>query len=211
MHLYDFLAPAYDPILEGIYRPFRTQALARLPDLSGATLLDLACGTGQNFPLLAERIGAQGTIIGVDISSGMLRRARRRVKRTGLTNVSLVEMNATQPDFSARPAVDFILCAYAFTAMRGWKSAFASSWQILKPGGGYLIHDIDGQRRNLHTWAVELATRCRFDEKVWQPLQRVARDFRMDYIEPSAHLFGGRLFVAQGTKPATTTVAPCPS
>ena len=84
---------------------------------------------------------------------------------------------------------------------REWQAAFQNSWNWLKPGGRYLIHDIDGQRRNLHTRAVELATRSHFGDKVWEPLQRACVDFRMDYIEPSAHLFGGRLFVATGTKP----------
>jgi ubiquinone/menaquinone biosynthesis C-methylase UbiE len=63
MPLYDFLAPVYDPVFESIYRPFRTQALERLPAMKGATVLDLACGTGQNFPFLAERIGPRGKIV----------------------------------------------------------------------------------------------------------------------------------------------------
>ena len=60
MPLYDFLAPAYDPIFESIFRPFRTRAFDHLPELKGATVLDLACGTGQNFPFLVERVGPQG-------------------------------------------------------------------------------------------------------------------------------------------------------
>ncbi len=211
MPLYDFLAPAYDPVFESIYRPFRARALELLPDLTGASVLDLACGTGQNFPLLAPRIGALGKIIGVDISSGMLGRARRRASRDGLPNVSLIQMDAARLTPAALEAqtgfssVDFILSTYGFTSMREWESAFRASWALLKPGGGYLIHDIDAEKRTLHVLAVEMATRSHFSEKVWQPLQSTCIDFRMDYLDPSAHLFGGRLFVAYGTKATATT------
>jgi len=210
MLLYDFLAPAYDPALESVYRPFRTRALGLLPARAGASVLDLACGTGQNFPLLAGRLGGQGKIIGVDISSGMLLRARRRAERARLPNVSLVEMNAARLSPATLEAgtdlcaVDCVVCTYGFTAMREWEDAFWSSWNLLKPGGGYLIHDIDGVAGSFHSFAVELATRCDFSKSVWKPLQTVAADFRMDYIDPSAHLFGGRLFVAYGTKPSAS-------
>jgi ubiquinone/menaquinone biosynthesis C-methylase UbiE len=200
MPLYDLLAPAYDSAFEAIFRPFRTRALERLSAVKDATVLDLACGTGQNFPWLAQHVGPQGWIVGLDISSGMLRRARRRGARRGWPDIRLIQMDAAHLcGMEAR--VDLIVCTYGFTAMRGWEAAFQNSWNWLKPGGTYLIHDIDGQRRNLHTWAVELATRSHFGDRVWEPLQRGCLDFRMDYIDPSAHLFGGRLFVATGTKP----------
>ena len=206
MTLYDFLAPAYDPVFESMFLPFRTRALSQLPPMAGTTVLDLACGTGQNFPILAARIGAKGKIIGVDISSGMLKRARHRAHRTALPNVSLVHGDAAQltpSDLETQTclsAVDFVVCTYSFTSMRAWEPAFEASLNLLKPGGGYLVHDIAAERRTLHSTAVEIATRSHFSHQVWKPLQSRGIDFRMDYIDPSANLFGGRLFVAYGTK-----------
>jgi ubiquinone/menaquinone biosynthesis C-methylase UbiE len=205
--------------------------------MKGATVLDLACGTGQNFPFLAERIGPRGKIVGVDISSGMLKKARYRVERSGQVNISLLQADAInlsrdllnsaitvrglilrqdQDDGLLRgkgsahlceaqtgvSSVDCVVCTYGFMAMRQWESVFWSSWSLLKPGGRYLIHDVDAERGNLHAFAVEVATRCNFTHKVWRPLQGACIDFRMDYLDPSAHLFGGRLFVASGAKPA---------
>jgi hypothetical protein len=97
--------------------------------------------------------------------------------------------------------VDSVVCSYGFTAMRDPESAFWAAWEILRPGGSFLILDIHAAERTLHARAVELVTRCRFSDAAWQPLQRASADFRMDYLDPSAHLFGGRLFVAWGTKP----------
>ncbi|BAS09291.1 match to protein family HMM PF08241 [Arthrobacter sp. Hiyo4] len=54
-------------------------------------MLDIGCGTGLNFPLLQERIGAAGTIVGIDRSAGMLRQARRRAEARGWQNVILIQ------------------------------------------------------------------------------------------------------------------------
>ena len=216
MVLYDFLAPAYDPVFEKIYRPFRERALEKLSPLPGARVLDLACGTGQNFPLLARSMGPQGHLIGVDISSGMLDRARRRPLPDG-PRVSLIRGDSTEltpallQTETGADSVDFVICSYGLTSMSDPVAAFRASWEVLKPGGGYLINDVHASPRTLHARAVELATRSRFNEQAWQPLREAASDFRMDYLDPSAHLFGGRVFVAWGTKPRAATPSPCPS
>jgi ubiquinone/menaquinone biosynthesis C-methylase UbiE len=204
---YDFLAPAYDAAFEEIYRPFRAQALNHLPSLAGARVLDVACGTGQNFSLLADRVGEKGKIIGVDISAGMLKRAQARAGREAMRNVSLLKVPAKVLSASlletetADTSIDFVISTYGFTSMRDWESAFEASWDLLRPGGGYLIHDIYAATRNWHSLAVETVTRCDFSQTSWKALRDRSVDFRMDYLDPSAHLFGGRLFVAYGTKP----------
>ncbi len=216
MPLYDFLAPAYDVAFEKTYRPFRERALEKLTVSPGARVLDLACGSGQNFPLLAPLLGSQGHLIGLDVSRGMLRFARRRSLPEG-PRVSLIHGDAGQLTSALLEAetgaslVDFVLCTYGFTAMRDPEAAFRASWSVLKPGGGYLINDIHAAPRTLHARAVELATFSRFDEFAWRPLREAASDFRMDYLDPSAHLFGGRVFVAWGTKPRAAHPPPCPS
>ncbi|HEY66016.1 MAG TPA: methyltransferase domain-containing protein [Caldilineae bacterium] len=44
----------------------------------GATVLDVGCGTGVLFPILLETMNGAGRIVGLDISSEMLRRARAK-------------------------------------------------------------------------------------------------------------------------------------
>lgn len=45
----------------------------------GQTVLDVACGTGQNFDLFLEQIGPEGCLLGLDYSTGMLRKAQERL------------------------------------------------------------------------------------------------------------------------------------
>ena len=200
MVLYDYLAPFYDPVLQPLYRPFRQRALEKLPELAGETVLDLACGTGQNFPTLMRRIGPGGRLIGVDLSSGMLQRADRWRKKKSHNNIKLLHLKATELENLPLQA-EHVLCTYGFTAMREWESAFRVSWNLLRPGGTYLIHDIYAEQPTFHSRTVEKVTNSDFSRRSWELLQGVGNDFRMEFIDPSTWLFGGRLFVATGVKP----------
>ncbi|MEO5898921.1 MAG: methyltransferase domain-containing protein [Ilumatobacteraceae bacterium] len=87
--LYDLLS--FERLL---YRRPRERLLAMLGPLPGATVVDVGCGTGRNLGGLRELVGPHGRIIGIDASTSMLRRARRRAKAAGWANVRLVEGHA---------------------------------------------------------------------------------------------------------------------
>lgn len=203
MALYDFLAPGYDPILGPIYAPFRRRALELLGIERGATVLEVACGTGLNFPQLVSAVGPEGKIIGVDIAEGMLRRARRKFSGG---NVTLLHREVTRLTSSGLrecagvSEVDAVVCTFGFTAMKNWEEVFRASFALLRPGGVYFIHDIFAERRGLHVRAFELATLTNIRRRTWEPLRESCEDFRFSYIDPSAHIFAGRLFVARGVK-----------
>lgn len=93
--LYDRLAPVYD-VTAAIFRLLGARRLQRraveLLGLSeGDTVVDLGCGTGVNLPVLAQAVGERGRVVGIDLSSGMLARARRRADRHHLSHVTLVQ------------------------------------------------------------------------------------------------------------------------
>ena len=206
MVFYDLIAPAYDLAFRRIYAPFRKRALDHLQIRPGSSVLDVACGTGQNFPLLNAKVGLKGKIIGVDVSRGMLRKAKGFIHRSGYADISLLHLDAAglshtllkqQTGFSE---VDAVVCTYAFTTMKNWEIAFHRSYNMLKPGGVYLIHDIHAEKRTFHSAFVEKVTRTNLARKSWLPLERLSSNFHFEYLDPFSHIFGGRLFVAFGTK-----------
>src|SRR3954454_2905316 len=82
--------------------PVRAQRRAAVQALGlrlGASVVDVACGTGLNFPLIEEAIGPAGRIVGVDLTDAMLARARKRIETNGWSNVSLVQADAADFDF----------------------------------------------------------------------------------------------------------------
>jgi len=78
MHQYDRSAAAYDGQYAGDQRAEMEAALRHLSHGEDSVVLDLGCGTG----LLFEHLGGSvGLLVGLDISRGILREAKKRVKR----------------------------------------------------------------------------------------------------------------------------------
>lgn len=74
-------------------------------------VLDLGTGTGFAALHAAEQVGAGGHVLGVDISEGMLREARRDAAEAGLTNVAFVHQDATSLPDLADNSFDVVTCA----------------------------------------------------------------------------------------------------
>src|ERR1700728_2574877 len=75
-------------------RAQRLRAVQALGLRPGDTVVDIACGTGLNFPLLEKVVGPGGRIVGVDLTDAMLARAQDRIAANGWGNVSLVPAGA---------------------------------------------------------------------------------------------------------------------
>ena len=75
---------------------WRRRLVSLLPLRPHEVVLDVGCGTGLCFPLLQERIGPHGAIIGIEPSPDMLAIAARRVADAGWRNVVLLEATAEE-------------------------------------------------------------------------------------------------------------------
>ena len=123
--------------------PQRTQRLRAVQALrlrAGDTVIDMACGTGLNFPLLQKAVGPGGRIVGVDLTDAMLARAQDRIKANGWSNVSLVQSDAVGFDFPAE--VDAILSTYALTQVPECAEVIARGTAALPAGGRWAVLDL---------------------------------------------------------------------
>ena len=80
-------------------RAQRRRAVQALGLRAGDNVIDIACGTGLNFPLIEEVIGPDGRIVGVDLTDAMLAHAQDRIETNGWSNISLVQADAADFDF----------------------------------------------------------------------------------------------------------------
>ncbi len=106
----------------------------------GGTVVDVACGTGQNFPLIERAIGPDGRIIGVDLTDAMLAQAQRKIDRNGWSNVSLVQADAADYAFPAE--VDAILSTYALSHVPECGDVIARGAEALACGGRWVVLDL---------------------------------------------------------------------
>jgi ubiquinone/menaquinone biosynthesis C-methylase UbiE len=105
-------------------------AIAEVP--SGGTIVDCPCGAGPAFRGLSPEAAVR--YVAADLSPSMLRRARKRASRRGLTSVELVEANATEipePTGSA----DLFLSYWGLHCFDDPAAALAEAARVLKPGG----------------------------------------------------------------------------
>ena len=93
--IYGPRAYAYDLIV-AVLAPARRRAVEALELDRGATVVDVACGTGLNFEAVRDRIGESGLLIGFDASPEMLQLARARVREAGWDNVVLIEADVAE-------------------------------------------------------------------------------------------------------------------
>jgi ubiquinone/menaquinone biosynthesis C-methylase UbiE len=82
----------------------------------GDRALDLRTGTGAMLPPLAGRAGAEGLVIGLDFSRGMLERAR--AKTAGTPGLALVEADAERLPFRSG-SLQVVTCSHAFYEFKG--------------------------------------------------------------------------------------------
>ena len=109
--LYDRTARYYDLAsalytITGIERR-RSQLIKAMRLPIGGTVIDLGTGTGVNLQRLADAVGDDGRVIGVDLSPGML--ARARAKTGHLSHVELHECNLRDFRFPDRVGAQFFL------------------------------------------------------------------------------------------------------
>ena len=91
---YDRLSSFYDWIAEASEGEPRRRALQALAPARGEQVLEIGVGTGRALPALARAVGPAGRVLGIDVSAGMLRVARRHLAALGLGRVALQRADA---------------------------------------------------------------------------------------------------------------------
>lgn len=141
---YDAASRHYDRFMDVVFgrlldvERLRERVVDSIGDLAGGTVLDVGCGTGRNFPLLVQRVGEDGRVIGVDCSAGMLEQAQRRVDRHGWRNVELLCGDAVTLDRIDTP-VDAVVSIWCYGTVYDLDAALNRAVDVLRPGGHIAI------------------------------------------------------------------------
>lgn len=146
---YDRLAQAYDAAsraqaLWGFRdRAYHRLAVRLLDPPAGGTVVDVGCGTGLNLAHLVAAVGPRGRVVGVDLSEGMLRQARRRVEAAGWSNVELVRADAQDPQaFGFPPRLDGVLATWSLQFMPQHSRVVGRALEALRPGARIVTADL---------------------------------------------------------------------
>jgi arsenite methyltransferase len=130
-------------------RALVTEALAAA---SGDRIIDVGCGPGFYLAELVDVVGANGSLLGLDMSQAMIALAQKRT--AGLANVAV-----HQAELSAIPApdddFDKALCVQVMEYVTDPEPALCEIRRVLRPGGTIVVWDVDWSTLSWHSSDVE--------------------------------------------------------
>ena len=134
---YDAIAELYDstPHREKSADPELAAFLGRHEPALRLTLLDIACGTG-NQQIANRDIVPDASLVVLDGSLGMLRQARRK-----MPDIAWVHGDSAALPF-ASSSFDFLSCQYAFHHFRDKAGMLREAFRVLRRGGRFALYNM---------------------------------------------------------------------
>lgn len=102
---------------------------------------DLGSGRGTDVLRLAENVGKDGFVYGIDISDGMIQKAKNTASRMGITNVDFIHSTLEKIKLNDSIA-DLVISNCTINHASDKQAVWNEVFRILKKGGRFVVSDI---------------------------------------------------------------------
>lgn len=202
---YDKFASIYDWVSsKPYYSKPREFAIKQLNLAPHQTVLNIPCGTGQNFEYFQKQLQNTGKIIGIDISAGMLKKATQKVNTNNWKNIQIIKSDATKintnwinEQFKTDLQFDSIFCDLGLSGFPDWENIIDNLISILKPNGIIVIMDWYIDKPSVRGRFIKWIGKGEVDRPLYQYMGRKVNNFKLNPTFKS-----GEMFVASGRKKA---------
>ncbi len=121
------------------------------PALEGCTVLDLGCGTGRDVFLASKLVGAEGKVIGIDMSEDQLSFAKSHqaemAEKWGFDNVEFRKGYIEDLEGIEDNSIDVVISNCVINLSPDKEAVFSEIYRVLKEGGELYFSDIFADRR----------------------------------------------------------------
>lgn len=116
------------------HKAWRKDTMKIMQVQKGNRALDLCCGTGDWTIALAEAVGENGQVIGLDFSENMLKVGQEKIQHLQLNQANLVLGNAMELPYDDA-SFDFVTIGFGLRNVPDYMQVLAEMHRVVKPGG----------------------------------------------------------------------------
>ena len=135
---YNAAADFYDAAANSFWDRFGRRTVERLDLRRGARILDVCCGCGASAIPAAEAVGAEETVLGVDLAQRLLEIAQRKANLRGLQNIEFRVGDMLKLGLPAS-RFDATVCVFGIFFVPDMAAAVQELWKVVRPGGQLAI------------------------------------------------------------------------
>jgi phosphatidylethanolamine/phosphatidyl-N-methylethanolamine N-methyltransferase len=165
-------APVYDLVFGALFDSGRQAAIAAAENVGGQ-ILEVGVGTGISLP----DYSSENSIVGVDLSEPMLRKAKDRVSELALTNVVRLEVMDAEHLSFPDDSFDVVVALYVVSTVPNPEAALDEFARVVKPGGEIILANRVGAEAGFRRSVEEMLQPivCRLGWRLEFPWVRFAR------------------------------------
>ncbi len=133
--IYDVHSMFYDATFGRLVKRRIARAISHMNIVSNDLILDLGIGTGVSLNYYPTN---RGRVVGIDLSGGMLREARKKIRERGLASASVFQANALQLPF-ADSSFDHVFISHVISVVSDAVKLVQEAQRVAKPGARIVI------------------------------------------------------------------------